>query len=115
MTQNASQSPNPILDTLRAQATVEQQPLRSDLPFVATLRNLWYNIAARWGVQQVIDQQNEVNRLILTALEDQTDQTEWLRLQDAQLTEQARQIADLTAKVKALEMKIQFIESMNGE
>lgn len=112
MTQNTPHSSNPILEALRAQVHVEQRPLRSSLPLVAGLRNLWYSIAARWGVQQVVDQQNEVNRLILTALDDHTDQTEWLRLQDAQLTDQARQIAELTARVKRLE---ENLKSMSNE
>lgn len=119
MTHNTPQPPNPLHEALRTQATVVQRPLRSNAPFVgpliAALRNVWYSVAARWGVQQVFDQQNEFNRLTLAALEDQQDQTEWLRLQDQQLTDQTRQIAELTARVKGLEMKIKALESLDDE
>lgn len=83
---------------LSEKAQLQPQPFRSRAPVVgpviAWFRTAWNNIAARWYVQAVVEQQNQFNLLVV----------EQLRTMEARLIEQDRlqtelihQLAELTA------------------
>jgi FkbM family methyltransferase len=54
-------------------------------PLIGRMRQVWYNIAARWGDQRLAEQQTHLNHQLL----------QLLRQQEAQLNAQAREIAAL--------------------
>ncbi|GAB4153450.1 MAG: hypothetical protein Fur0021_19260 [Candidatus Promineifilaceae bacterium] len=86
---------------LSEKAQLQPQPFQSRVPVVgpviAWFRTAWNNVAARWYVQAVVEQQNQFNLLVV----------EQLRTMEARLIEQDRlqtelihQLAELTAMWK---------------
>ncbi len=59
---------------LTEKGKVVEQPFSSDVPlfgpFIAWFRSAWNNVAARWYVQPLLNQQNEFNRLSVERLRD---------------------------------------------
>jgi hypothetical protein len=71
--ENQAQSDLPdSLITLAHCFEVEPKPFASSVPvigpFIATIRQLWYNVAARWQDQVMAEQQNRLNRAVYEAL-----------------------------------------------
>ena len=87
---------------LSENAQLQPQPFVSHAPvigpLIAWVRTTWNNVAARWYVQAVVEQQNEFNQLVV----------EQLQVMEARLIEQDRlqtelihQLAELTAMWQA--------------
>ncbi len=81
--------------------------------FIAGLRSVVYNVAARWGVQYVIVQQNEVNfQLVaqLQVLETQLQECQ-ARLQEYEerLIEQDRDLATLARTVAEVNIRQRYL------
>jgi hypothetical protein len=76
---------------------LEEHRFRSNTPvfgsFIAWIRSMAYNIAARWGVQAVIARQNQINALFV-----------------AQLQDMARYLEDLTRHLEDLGTRLQEYE-----
>ena len=72
MTDNAKRPPT--LELLQEKWQVEERPFRSQTavigPVIAWLRNAWNNVAAKWYVRAVVQQQNEFNRLAVEQLQE---------------------------------------------
>jgi GT2 family glycosyltransferase len=78
-------------------------------PLLSKFRQLWYNVAARWGVQHLERQQNVVNNLLLTEMATQNhalrEQTRLLRQNTELLQHQVDQLAlDHAALAQQLSM-----------
>ncbi len=84
------------LDALSAGQTVKEPPIRSRLPLVARLRERWVNLATRWYVRALWEQQNRFNELVVNRLADQQAR---LRAQAADHAALARGIAELEAEI----------------
>lgn len=83
-------------DWLYEQSQIAERPFKSSIPLVAWLRTRWNNIAARWYVQNLFEQQNRFNATLVNQI----------RNQDERLVAQDRDIVRLTKTVAELEMKI---------
>ncbi len=93
-------------DILAQRATVTEQPFRSDKPILGGLivwfRSFWINIAAKWFIRPIIQQQNEFNQELVRQLREAEAQ---LLAQDKTITELTRQIAQLSAQSVALKKR----------
>lgn len=72
MIKNDSQPPT--LTQLQEKWQVAERPFQSNTavigPIVVRLRTIWNNIATKWYVRPIVQQQNEFNRLTVTHLEE---------------------------------------------
>lgn len=89
-------------DLLPESARLQAQPFTSDVPLIGPLivwfRTTWNNIAARWYVQTIVEQQNIFNQLLVSQI--QILETRLIE-QDRLQTELIHQLAELTAMLKA--------------
>lgn len=64
----------PALTQLQQKWQVAERPFQSNTavigPIIARLRTIWNNIATKWYVRPIVQQQNEFNRLTVTHLEE---------------------------------------------
>ncbi len=97
---NAMPEPSPS-NLLSEKAQLQPQPFQSRMPIIGPLiawfRTAWNNVAARWYVQAVVEQQNRFNLLVVEQL--QTIEARLIE-QDRLQTELIHQLAELTAKVE---------------
>ncbi len=77
-------------------------------PLIARLRSAWYNVAARWGDQSIINQQTAFNR-IATQRIDVFDQR--LILTDRDLTDLVGTVAELTQQVIQLQHTVAALQA----
>lgn len=90
---------------------VQEKPFFSSMPLigplVVRLRTAWNNVATKWYVRLVLEQQNAFNRLT-------TDQTSALSAQlveqDRQGSEMAHDIAQLTAQIAQLRIQLEELQ-----
>ena len=91
-------------------APLKDYQFRSKVPvvgaFIAGLRHAAYNVAARWGVQYVIVQQNEVNAQLVAQL-----QVLETRLQEYEerLIEQDRDLAMLARMAAEVDIRQRYL------
>ena len=98
------------LAKLSAAALVVERPFVSDVPLlgplIARCRAAWNNVASRWYVHHVVEQQNAFNRLAVEQLETyEMELREQLALLEEQVVEQdalRRRVQELAAQVEAL-------------
>lgn len=102
---------------LLAAATLEARPFVSTAPLVGPLiarfRAAWNNVASRWYIQHVIDQQNEFNRLAVAELAERwaayereaRQQLELLEQQIVERTELEQRLQQLSAQLAELERR----------
>lgn len=92
-----------IDDAPYLEETVKIEPFLFPTTLLGRLRSRWYDIAARWGIKYVIDQQNRINRI-------QREHTHayfaQLQALERELSDSRRQIGILAAELKKLERKI---------
>jgi GT2 family glycosyltransferase len=105
-------------DALLAAATLEARPFVSTAPLIGPLiarfRTAWNNVASRWYIQHVIDQQNEFNRLAVAQLAEQLtayerearQQLELLEQQIVERTEMEQRLQQLSAQLVELERRL---------
>jgi hypothetical protein len=92
-------------------AVIVETPFQSRVPVVGPLlaraRSAWNNVAARWYVQALFQQQIEFNLAVANALDDNAERfVETDRDQAALL----RQMAELTVQVKQLRTRVDDLE-----
>ena len=98
------------LARLAAAATVVERPFASAVPLlgplIARFRTAWNNVASRWYVHHVVEQQNAFNALAVRQLETyELELREQLALLEEQVVEQEelrRRVQELAAQVAAL-------------
>ncbi len=103
------------LARLAAAATVVERPFASSVPLlgplIARFRTAWNNVASRWYVHHVVEQQNTFNALAVRQLETyELELREQLALLEEQVVEQEelrRRVQELAAQVAALRRKLQ--------
>lgn len=99
-------------DWLEELAEVDEYVFHSDTPIVGSLiarfRQAWNNVATRWTVRALRQQQNEFNRLILGRLREQDAR---LIQQDREQSELVHDVAELTAQVAQANRLLASIEA----
>ncbi len=97
-----------LLATLEARHTLIEVPLSSRIPviggLVTWLRTQWNNVATRWYVVPLVQQQNEINALWLAIFTKQTD-----RIQQ-QLTALEQDQVDVIQQVAKLEFHMHQLD-----
>jgi uncharacterized coiled-coil protein SlyX len=84
-------------------------------PLITRLRSVWYNVAARWGDQSIINQQTAFNRIAVQQSTEfdqrliEFDQR--LILTDRDLTDLARTVAELTQQVIQLQHAVATLQA----
>ncbi len=99
---------------LAASATIVERPFVSDVPLfgplIARFRTAWNNVASRWYVQHVVEQQNTFNALAVRQLETyELELREQLALLEEQVVEQEelrRRVQQLAAQVAELQREL---------
>lgn len=112
MSENKQERLHQLMRELHTRAHVREQPFTSDKPFIGRLlvrfRETWNNVAARWYVRPMVQQQNLFNQTVvqmlreLMELNSQLDEMnrhltqveEWLISGDKDLSTLARQLAE---------------------
>ncbi len=80
------------MKTLQRMAVIEEHEFDSQIPLVARLRTLWNNVAARWYVQGMFQQQIAFNQAVAQIL---SEQEERIVAQDRELVALTRRLAAL--------------------
>ncbi len=83
---------------LQQLALIEEPTFRSKIPLVARVRTMWNNVAARWYVQGMFQQQIAFNQAIVQVL---TEQEERLVAQDRELVALTKRLAILQQRSMA--------------
>ncbi len=85
--------PSLNIERLRQLATLQEHRFRSSIPLIgpliARLRAGWNSVSTKWYVRPLLQQQNEFNELVATAI----------AAQDAELHIQAAQLSDLEGRL----------------
>jgi hypothetical protein len=99
---------------LRALQAIHEMPFRSQLPVLGSvivrLRTLWNDVATRWYVRPLVEQQNTFNQAVVDALAAQEAALQaldvrlqtmeaWLIEQDREKAQLAHDVGDLAAQV----------------
>ena len=95
-------------------APLKDYQFRSNVPvlgaFIAGLRRAVYNVAARWGVQYVIMQQNEVNAQLVAQLQVlEIRLQERLQEYEERLIEQDRDLAMLARTTAEVDIRQRYL------
>src|SRR3974377_2062946 len=84
-------------------------------PFITRLRSVWYNVAARWGDQSIINQQTAFNRIAaqqFTEFDQRlTEFDQRLILTDRDLPDSASTVAELTQQVIQLQHTVTALQA----
>lgn len=92
-------------------ATLQERPFASDTPVIGPLiawfRSQWNNVATKWYVRPLLQQQNEYNQLLAQAIQDHDSR---LIAQDHEQTELTRQLAELTLQIKQMNQRLAALE-----
>ena len=111
------------LEQLAAQSVLREHRFESRTPLlggvVVRLRTLWYNIAARWGDQTIINQQVAYNQIVAQHMAAQeqrftelvAEQDQRLILSDRDLTDLTRTVAELTQQVVELRQTVEELRA----
>jgi len=102
------------LARLAAAAVVVERPFVSTVPLlgplIARFRTAWNNVASRWYVHHVVEQQNAFNQLAVRQLETyELELAEQMALLEEQVVEQEalrRRVAELAAQVAELRRRL---------
>lgn len=102
------------LARLAAAAVVVERPFVSNVPvlgpLIARFRTAWNNVASRWYVHHVVEQQNAFNQLAVRQLETyELELAEQMALLEEQVVEQEalrRRVAELAAQVAELRRRL---------
>lgn len=97
---------------LQQLAKIEERPFTSQTPLVGPLivkLRTWFNsISTKWYVRALLVQQNEFNKQIVQAVD---QETEWLITQDHEKAELTHEVARLTVQITTLNRQVQTLES----
>lgn len=96
---------------LAAKARIEERPFHSELPLIGPLiagfRSLWNNVATRWYVRPLLDQQNEFNRILVERIQEQEGR---LIALDREQTLLRHDLAENEAQLVHLQQRLQRAE-----
>ena len=99
------------MDPMKAHGFVQERSFTSQTPFVGGLlvwlRTKWLNVAARWYIRPLTQQQNQLNMQMINQM-DTFDY--WLLHQDHVLVEQQAKTAVLTTYLTTLQQRIEAID-----
>ncbi len=106
------------LEELREKGVVAERPFTSNTPIIGSLivwlRTAWNNVAARWYVRPLLQQQNAFNQLAATELETYLqrgeDQTQQLIEHDRSQMQLVHETAVLTAQVRQMNQLLAELE-----
>ncbi len=100
-----------LTDPLEAAQEVTERPFTSAKPLIgpliARLRQMWNNVATTWYVRPLLQQQNDLNRLLVARLQDHEAR---LIAQDHEQTSRTHDLAELTAQLAQMNRRLQAIE-----
>ncbi len=104
------------LTWLQEKGRLEEQPFTSSVPifgpFIVWFRNAWNNVAAKWVIRPVIQQQNEFNALLVRQMADFESQVyEQVIEQDREQTALTREMGELDLQLTQL---IQLLQTIDG-
>lgn len=107
----------PSPDWLAEKADVQEKGFESPTPYLGPLlvwfRTAWNNVATKWYVRPIVQQQNEFNRRVVDCLRVQDglidDTNARLIDQDREQTELVRQLALLSAEVERLNQQLRAL------
>lgn len=98
----------PHQECTRRWPSLREHDFRSPVPIIGPLirliRQALYWLTAKWGVWAVIQQQNQINRMI----------EDWLREQSALLVDLDRDLALLARTVAEIEVRQRYLMRMLG-
>lgn len=101
----------PVDDWLYDKAEIKEQPFRSPTrvvgPLIARLRSLWNSVATKWYVRPLLQQQNQLNRMLVERLQDHDVR---LLEQDREQTASAHDLAEITAQLQHTNRLLQSID-----
>lgn len=115
-----------LFDALQVKWAVEERPFTSNLPLIGPLivrlRELWNNVATRWYVQPLLQQQIEFNSLLVQQLNNYhvllqehidrlDDYNSWLTEQDRETAEQSHQLGEMTAQLAGINRLLTEVEA----
>ena len=100
-----------LLADLETRKAVVEVPFGSRLPVIggviAWFRTRWNDIATRWYVRPLLQQQNEVNALWLAALQEHIEESRsQLELLEQDQMAIVEQVAEMTHRLGCLEQRI---------
>jgi len=100
-----------LLATARQQANITPRPFRSHAPLISPLivwfRNAWNQVAAKWFVLPMVEQQNAYNSTLLQALEEANSERDRLARAMVEYTrENSRDLGELTDEVRRLRAEL---------
>lgn len=102
-------TPNP--PSFSEHGHIEPRPFRSGTPLFGPLlvwfRTQWNNVAARWYVQELVDQQNTHNQRVIAELGEQDAR---LRVTDEDLVAVTRQVGEMAVVIKQLQHRVAELE-----
>jgi len=106
-----------LLATLETRHTLTETPFRSRVPLIggliAWLRTQWNDVATRWYVLPLVQQQNEVNALWLAIFKEQTQEFQrQLTLLEEDQVEVIQQVAELEYRLQRLEQRLMNLEAI---
>lgn len=100
---------------LQEKGRLEEQPFSSTVPLfgplIVRLRSAWNNVAARWVILPIIQQQNEFNALIVQQMSNAESQVfEQLVEQDREQTVLTREMGELSLQLNQM---IRLLEAVD--
>ena len=100
---------------LQEKGRLQERPFSSSVPLIGPLivrfRSLWNNVAAKWFVRPLIEQQNEFNALLVQRLSDLEGQVvPQIIEQDREQTRLGRETAELGLQIVQLNRLLQVLE-----
>jgi GT2 family glycosyltransferase len=92
-----------LLETLRANQAIHEQPFTSQVPVVGRLivsvRNLWNSVAAKWYVRPMLHQQNVFNAQVVGYLQALEELEPRLQVQARDIAENIRELTILAEQI----------------
>lgn len=91
--------------------TVQEHTFTSTLPWIGPLvagfRGLWHTISTKWAIRVILQQQNEINRILVERL---AAQNQTLRELDQGQTRSTRQLFEMAYRLEKLEARLVALE-----
>ena len=112
-----------VLDELRQGSVLQEHRFGSQTPligpFIARFRSAWHSVAGKWAIRSIAQQQSTFNLKLVTQLEqveqqlamDLSDTNECLSLNDHDLMDLTRTVAELTQQVIQLQQTVAELEA----
>ena len=103
------------LDALRQDSILQEYHFESQTPligpFIARFRSAWHNVAGKWAIRFIAQQQTTFNQRLLMEL---NNTQEYLALSDQDWAELTRTVAELTQQVIQLQHAMASLQAHRG-